>query len=276
MLIADSLYVRIGGLRDRYMHNELLTIGPVTIYGYGLMIGIGVILAMLTGEKRAAKFGLKGDMVYSVTIVAVLFGFLAAKILFIITQWKDFIADPKEFLSTSGFVVYGGLIGGIIAVLIFCRLKKSNGVDYIDLMVPSVALAQGCGRIGCFLAGCCYGRPTDLPIGITFTHSAFAPNGVSLFPTQLMMSAGDFVISAILFAFASKERKRGQLTLMWLMLYGVGRFIIEFFRGDDRGKIGLFSTSQFIALIVFPICLILFVLISRSGSVMAMKGNSDE
>ena len=241
------------------MHNEIITIGPVTIYGYGLMIGIGVMLAMIIGDKRAKKLGLNGEMVYGLTVAAVAFGFLSAKVLFIITQWKDFIADPVSFLSTSGFVVYGGLIGGIVTAIIYCKLKGSNGIDYIDLMSPSVAIAQGCGRIGCFLAGCCYGRQTDGPFGVVFTHSDFAPNGVKLIPTQLMMSAGDFLIAAILLWYSSKQRKRGQITLLWLILYSIGRFIIEFFRGDDRGTVGALSTSQFIAIFFVPICVFLFI-----------------
>ncbi|MCR5399400.1 MAG: prolipoprotein diacylglyceryl transferase [Lachnospiraceae bacterium] len=242
------------------MHNELITIGPVTIYGYGLMIGIGVFLAMIVGDKRAKGRGLNGELVYGLTVSAVVFGFLAAKVLFIITQWKDFIADPLAFISTSGFVVYGGLIGGIATAVIYCSIKKQNGIDYLDLMVPSVALAQGMGRIGCFLAGCCYGKPTDLPIGITFSHSAFAPNNVSLMPTQLIMSAGDFIIAAILLAFSRRYRKRGQVTLLWLILYSIGRFFIEFLRGDvARGSVGVLSTSQFIAVIMTPLCILLYI-----------------
>ena len=240
------------------MHNEILTIGPVTIYGYGLMIGIGVILAMLIGDKRAGKRGLNGELVYGLTVTVVILGFAAAKVLFIITKWRDFIKDPLAYLSQEGFVVYGGIIGGILVAIAYCRLKKVNGFDYLDLMVPSVAVAQGFGRIGCFLAGCCYGRETSSPIGVVFTHSNFAPNGVRLIPTQLIMSAGDFAIAAILFWYASKPRKRAQVTILWVLLYSIGRFIIEFFRADERGTVGALSTSQFIALFCVPACLLGF------------------
>lgn len=241
------------------MHNELLTIGPVTIYGYGLMIGIGVILAMLTGDKRAGRRGMNGELVYGLTITAVVFGFIAAKILFIITEWSDFIKNPLSYLAKEGFVVYGGLIGGIIAVLVYCRIHKVNGFDYLDLMVPSVAMAQGFGRIGCLLAGCCYGRETDSWIGITFTHSAFAPNNVSLIPTQIIMSVGDFIIAGILLWFSSKPRKRAQTSILWILLYSIGRFAVEFLRNDDRGNVGILSTSQFIALICIPACILAFI-----------------
>ncbi len=100
------------------MHNEIITIGHVTIYGYGLMIGIGVILAMLIGDKRAGKRGLNGELVYGLTITAVVLGFMAAKVLFIITNWSDFIKAPLEYISSEGFVVYGGLITESICALL--------------------------------------------------------------------------------------------------------------------------------------------------------------
>ena len=240
------------------MHNEILTIGSVTIYGYGLMIGIGVIVAMLTGDKRANKRGLNGELVYGLTITAVVLGFMAAKVLFIITNWGRFIKAPLDYLSSEGFVVYGGLFGGILAALGYWKIKKVSGFDYLDLMVPSVAIAQGFGRIGCFLAGCCYGRETTSPLGVVFTHSAFAPNNVRLIPTQLISSAGNFVIAAILLWYASKPRKRFQTTILWILLYSIGRFFIEFLRNDARGNVGALSTSQFIAIICIPVCLLGF------------------
>lgn len=230
------------------MYNDLFSIGPFTIHGYGLMIGIGVMAALFTGDKRAQKRGMNGDLIYGMTIVAVVLGFMAARVLFIITEFSNFLKNPMEYITGSGFVVFGGIIGGILSVIGYCKLKKVNAVDYIDLMAPSVALAQGFGRLGCLLAGCCYGRETTSKIGIIFTHSSFAPNGVRLLPTQIMMSVGDFIIAAILFIYASKPRKKGQTTFLWLALYSIGRFFVEFFRNDYRGSIGPLSTSQFIGI----------------------------
>lgn len=233
------------------MYNDLLSIGPITIHGYGLMIGIGIIVALLVGDKRAKKRGLDGDLIYGLTLAAVIFGFLSARILFIITEFKNFLQNPLGYITGAGFVVFGGLIGGIIAVYLYCKIKKVNAVDYIDLLVPSVALAQGFGRLGCLLAGCCYGRETASRFGIIFLHSDFAPNGVRLIPTQIIMSVGDFAIAAILLFVAIKPLKRGQLTCIWLGLYSIGRFFVEFLRNDYRGSVGVLSTSQFIGIFVF-------------------------
>ena len=230
------------------MYNEILTIGSITIHGYGLMIGLGVMAALLLGDYRSKKFGLNGDHIYGMTFSAVILGFIAARILFIITEWENFLQDPMQYLSGAGFVVYGGIIGGFLTIYGFCKIKKIDMLSYLDLMIPSVALAQGFGRIGCFLAGCCYGRETDSCLGVVFTNSDFAPNGVKVLPTQLFMAGGDLILMAILLWYAAKRPMRGRTSMLYLILYSIGRFAIEFLRNDNRGTVGVLSTSQFIAI----------------------------
>lgn len=240
------------------MYNDILTIGPVTIHGYGLMIGIGVAVALFMGDMRAKKKGLNGDLIYGLTFATVILGFLCARVLFIITEWKGFLADPMAYLTGSGFVVFGGIIGGAAVIFGYCRIKKMDFLAYLDLMIPSVAIAQGFGRIGCFLAGCCYGKETDSFLGITFTNSAFAPNHVKLLPSQLFMAAGDFLLTAVLLWYSGKNPSKGKTSLLYLMLYSIGRFAVEFTRNDDRGFVGNLSTSQFIGIFVFVISAVLF------------------
>lgn len=240
------------------MYNEILKIGSFTVHGYGLMIAIGVLTAIFVGDYRAKKKGLDGDLIYGLTLTTVVFGFLAARILFIITEWQDFLKDPMSFITGNGFVVFGGIIGGVITIWIYCKVKKMDFLSYLDLMVPSVALAQGFGRIGCFLAGCCYGKEVDGFFGITFTNSKFAPNNVKLFPSQLVMSAGDFLIAGALFLYAKKNPSKGKISALYLILYSVGRFLVEFTRNDDRGFVGALSTSQFIGIFIFVIAAVIF------------------
>ncbi len=240
------------------MYNDLFTIGPFTVHGYGLMIAIGVLAALFIAEARAKKRDMNADVLYPLTLVCVVFGFASAKVLFCIVEWRQFIKNPLQLLTGNGFVVYGGIIGGVLAAFLYCRLKKLNFWDYFDIVLPSVAVAQGFGRIGCFLAGCCYGRETDSFLGIAFTHSDYAPNGVKLLPTQLFSAAGMFLIAGFLFWYAKKERKKGQVGALYLVLYSIGRFIIEFFRDDYRGAVGFLSTSQFISLFILAIGVWLF------------------
>ena len=148
-------------------------------------------------------------------------------------------------------MVIGGLAGGVLAAYVYCRIKKVPFLDYFDLCAPSIAIAQGFGRIGCFMAGCCYGKETSCPIGITFTHSDFAPNHVKLIPTQLISSGLNFLNMVFLLILAKKVGKKGVVAASYMITYSVGRFVIEFFRNDDRGTILGLSTSQFFSVIIF-------------------------
>ena len=249
------------------MKNELLTIGPFTIYGYGLIIGIGVIAAYLTAEYRARKRKLGNeDTVFFLVVWCVIGGMLGAKLLYWITQYREILRDPSIIWTnlTDGFVVYGGILGGIFAGWLYCRVRKLPFLKFFDLTMPSIALAQGFGRIGCFLAGCCYGRETDGPIAITFTNSDFAPNGVPLIPTQLISSGLDFLHFGVLLFLARKCKGDGQVAGFYLIFYSVGRFILEFFRGDlERGSVGALSTSQFISIFIFLAGILMVVLCGR-------------
>lgn len=245
------------------MYNDLLKIGPLTIHSYGVMIAAGVLCAYLTAHIRAKKRNIDTEFLFSLLIISLIFGFIGAKLLYCIVEWKTISNNPAEILSGGGFVVYGGIIGGIAAAYIACRIKKRSFIQYFDLMIPSVALAQGFGRIGCFLAGCCYGGETDSVIGIIFHNSDFAPNGVKLFPTQLFSAAGDFLVFGLLVLYARKPRAAGKVAGLYLILYGAGRFILEYFRGDLRGSVGTLSTSQFISLFIFVLGSVLFFFLHK-------------
>lgn len=245
------------------MYNDILSIGPFTIHGYGLMIAIGILAALFIGEARAKNRNLSTDEIYNLTLCCAVFGFLGAKLLFCIVEWKSFIANPLSVLKSTGFVVYGGIIGGTLAGYGWCRLRKLVFLDYFDLVLPSVAVAQGFGRLGCFLAGCCYGRETDSMFGIVFHNSQFAPNNVRLIPTQLISAFGMFVIAGICFWYAHRPRKRGTTGFLYLTLYSIGRFGVEFLRNDHRGEVGIFSTSQFISLFIVLIGMAGLAVLSR-------------
>ena len=240
------------------MYNDIFTIGRFTIHGYGLMIGIGVVCAILLAQVRAKKKGLSTDTFYSIALLALIFGFIGAKLLFCLVEFKAVIENPRLILSGDGFVLYGGIIGGVVAVMVYCRVKKVSFLQYFDLAAPSIALAQGFGRIGCFLAGCCYGRQTDSWFCLVFHNSQYAPNGVKLLPTQLISSAGDFLITLVLLLYARKDRKRGKTGGLHLILYSVGRSAVELLRADYRGAVGPLSTSQFISIFILLLGVLLF------------------
>ena len=247
------------------MKNELLHIGPLTVYGYGLMIACGVLAAYITIEYRAGKAGMEKEHVFPLFLWSLAGGFLGAKLVFLITEWKYFVRDSLNYLIyfSDGFVVYGGIILGVLTAYLYCRTNRLDFSKWADLCLPSVALAQGFGRIGCFLAGCCYGKETTSALGITFHHSEFAPNNVPLLPTQLMSSILNFLHFFLLLAISRYSKKPGTVAKLYLLLYSIGRFLLEYLRGDiERGNIGPLSTSQLIAILVF-ICTMCWILVEK-------------
>ncbi len=175
----------------------------------------------------------------------------------------NIIKDPSIILNLgNGFVIYGAILGGILGGWLCTHHKKLNFVRYFDLGMPSVALAQGFGRIGCFLAGCCYGRETTSWFHVVFHESLIAPNGVWLIPTQLISSAANFVHFAVLIWIAKRAKFDGEVAGCYLIFYAVGRSIIEMFRADYRGSVGVLSTSQFISIFIF-IAGVIILLVGR-------------
>ena len=247
------------------MKNDLLTIGSFTVHGYGLMIAIGVIAAYMVAEYRAKKKNMDPDNVFLLVIWALVSGYIGSKLLFIITILPDVFKDPSILKNVwEGWVVYGGIIGGVIGIMIMCRVKKLDFWQYIDLTAPSMALAQGFGRIGCLLAGCCYGRPATSAFASTFHNSAFAPNNIALVPTQIISSGLDFANAFVLLWLDRKKKCDGQIMALYLMFYSAGRFVLEYFRGDlERGSVGALSTSQFISVFTFILGVVIFVARTR-------------
>lgn len=254
------------------MFNELFSIGPVNITVYGVMIMIGYICALNLSLRRGAKRNLDEDSIWGIFFCALIGGMIGTKILYYITILPQILADPSIILRSlaSGHVVYGGIIGGVLTSYIYIHMKKQKFLPYFDLVMPAVAFAQGIGRIGCFFAGCCYGRETDAWYGIAFRHSHFAPNNVSLIPTQLISSAGDFLIFGLLMYYEKKEPKCGRVSAAYLVLYGVGRFFVEFLRSDYRGSVGILSTSQFISIAIVAAGIILYLAVGKYEKIKAL------
>ena len=243
---------------------DLFSIGSFTIHGYGLMIGLGFLISVLWAAAEAKKAGLSADHITSIALWTLVIGVLGGKLLFIIVEFKTFISAPLSVLGSSGFVVYGGIITGVLTIIGYCLIKKISVGDYIDMIASFVPLNQAFGRVGCFLAGCCYGRETDAWYGVIFPEGCLAPAGVKLVPTQLIMAAGDLAIFIILYVLRTKKiLSGGRLAAAFLTMYSVGRFAVEFLRNDYRGSIGFLSTSQFIALWIFAIGVIFLVISGR-------------
>ncbi|MCB2306441.1 prolipoprotein diacylglyceryl transferase [Clostridium estertheticum] len=231
----------------------------VKIYGYGLMIMIGILSALCLLSCRSKKEQYNEDNIWDMAILTIICGVIGGKVMYIITDIKEVLQNPSVLKDVgNGFVIYGAILGGILGIYIYSKKKAWNTLSVLDLLVPSLPLAQGFGRIGCFLAGCCYGKVTSLPIGVEFNNSLFAPANVFLIPTQIFSSIFDFMLALFLLWYDRRERKKGRVFSLYLIIYSVGRFLIEFLRGDPRGSVSIFSTSQFISFFVLIIGILLF------------------
>lgn len=240
------------------MNNGIgIRIGSFLIPYYGLMIASGVLIAAFTGWLLVKKNKKDFNDFILIASVSGLCGMIGAKLLYIILSLDKIelsrLSDLKYLnsLMSGGFVFYGGLIGGFLGFLICEKLLKIDVKTYLNLCIPCIPLAHGFGRIGCGLVGCCYGCPYNGPGSILYKASQFAPNGEHLFPVQFTEATLNFLIALLLLILAKKLSGTKGIEL-YLILYAVMRFILEFFRYDNRER-GVFfgiSTSQYISVII--------------------------
>ena len=244
------------------MHPVLIDLGFYQIPTYGVLLYSGIILAIFLASRRALLVGLSGTHVMDLGAWVVLWGLVGAKILLAIT-------DPSYLTSLSGLwgllraggVFYGGLVAALVAAVVLLRRYQLPFFQVADVLAPSVALGHFFGRLGCFSAGCCYGRTCDSFVGVVFTDPlaneiSGTPLGVPLYPTQLFEAAFNLANYAFLAWLFRRRLPAGSVLGAYLVAYGVARFVIEFFRGDpDRGFVlgGMLSTSQAIAAFMVPV-----------------------
>ena len=253
------------------MYPRLLELGPITVYTYGVLLAAAYLFGLQLARVRANSRGLDANRVLDLGIYIIISALVGAKLLLLITDFKSFTADPRELLTLarSGGVFYGGLIVAVVVALWYIRRVGLPLWTTCDVFAPGIALGHVVGRFGCLFAGCCYGKPTTKPWGITFTDTFAAANvgtplGVPLHPTQLYEAGAEFLILMVLLATERKGRPfAGRTFWLYMLLYAISRFIIEFYRGDDRGTVGMFSTSQFISIVLAPLAIVMLVYLSR-------------
>jgi phosphatidylglycerol:prolipoprotein diacylglycerol transferase len=253
------------------MFPRLLELGPVTVYTYGVLLAAAYLLGLKLAMVRAANRGLDAARVLDLGIYIIISALVGAKLLLLVTDFQTFRNDPRELLTLarSGGVFYGGLILAVAVALWYIRRVGLPLWTTCDVFAPGIALGHVIGRFGCLFAGCCYGRPTTKPWGITFTDPFAAANvgtplGVPLHPTQLYEAGAELLILIALLVTERKGRPyAGRTFWLYMLLYAISRFIIEFYRGDDRGTVGMFSTSQFISILLAPLAIAMLVYLSR-------------
>jgi phosphatidylglycerol:prolipoprotein diacylglycerol transferase len=236
------------------------SVGPLALPTYGILLVLGMLAGLWVVTRQARKAGLMPETITDMAVYAIIAGLIGAKVLLLVVEWPYYSRNPRELLSLfqSGGVFYGGLLGAIPVAFWYARRHQLDGWKTADVLAPGVVVGQAVGRIGCFMAGCCYGKPADVPWAVTFrdlyaNRNVGTPLDTPLHPTQIYESLACFLIFAFLLWMAPRKRFHGQVVLAYVVLYAVARFIVEMFRGDAvRGFVlgGRLSTSQFIAVLM--------------------------
>jgi phosphatidylglycerol:prolipoprotein diacylglycerol transferase len=254
------------------MHPILFEVGDWPVYSYGVLLAIAYLAALQFAVVRARRVGLDGTRIMDLGIYLIIAALIGAKLMLVAVDFDYFRRQPRELLSLvrAGGVFYGGLLAALGAAIVLVRRYALPLWTTADLFAPGIALGHVIGRFGCLLAGCCYGKPTHVPWAVTFTSpdaqlNVGTPLDVPLHPTQLYDAGAELVILALLLATERRGRPfAGRTFWLYMLLYGVSRFIIEFFRGDDRGMYGPLSTSQWVSLVVVPLAVFMWIRLSRS------------
>ena len=250
------------------MHPILFQVGPLTVYTYGFFIAVGLLVGLSLALKEAKRTGVDHQAVLDLVFYSVLAGIIGARIFYVAQNFSFYQDKLLNVLKIweGGLVFQGGLIFAIPFAWVLIKKKKLSFWQTFDMLAPYIALGQAFGRIGCFSAGCCFGKPTNLPWAVTFTNpKTLAPFGIPLHPTQLYSAAVLFLIFFILFFWRKHKKFAGQLSCLYLILDSTFRFFVEFFRGDPRGQFwGQLSPAQVICLITFFIALSLYFYLPRA------------
>lgn len=263
------------------MHPILLSAPFFTLYTYGLILALAYLSSLWWLFRGARREGFDRDQVAGLGLWVIIGAIVGAKALMILRSLPYYLDHPSEFWSLgtlqSGGDFYGGFIGALFATIVFfSRHRHLPRWRIADLCGPAIALGQAIGRLGCFMAGCCYGCATDRPWGVVFTDPVAeeiigTPLGITVHPVQVYESILCFALFIFLVWLSRRKHFEGQIILAYSISYAVIRFVLEFFRGDSvRGFVfdGLLSTSQFVALIVIAVALPFFLFrlkASRSG-----------
>ena len=244
------------------MHPVLVQIGHFSLPTYGFLVATGVLLGLLLCVRNAQRLGINQDDTWNLGIVVVLAGILGAKILLIVNDWGFYTRNPGEILSVntlrSGGVFSGGLVAALLAAAWYMARHKMPPLRTCDAFAPGLAIGHAIGRVGCFTAGCCWGKPTHHAWGVVFRNPLAGdwvgtPLGVPLEPTQLIEAVVELLNFFLLSWLITRKHADGQVFGTYLILYGIARFFIEFLRDDPgRGQVfgNLMTGTQLIAIIL--------------------------
>ena len=254
------------------MFPVLIKIGPLTIHTYGLLIAVGFLVALTLAAREAKRKDIPNESIIDVGFYALLSGVIGARLFFILTNLGNFLEHPLDMVKIweGGLVFYGGVIFALPTAIWVAKKRGLPLWQTADIWAPPIAIGHAIGRLGCFCAGCCYGRPAEgLPWSVTFTNpNSLAVLGTPLHPTQLYESALELMNFLILMTLRRHQSFKGQLFLVYILNYSIIRSVVELFRGDEvRGFLFPgFSYSQAISVAMFISALSLLIVLKNKKS----------
>ncbi len=248
------------------MHPDLFSIGSITIHTYGIFVAGGIFSGVFLAMKLAEKEGISSTIISDMCFWMVISAILGARLVYVLMNLRYYLRFPLDILQIwkGGLVFSGGLITACFVGGWYIKKYRLSFWLVGDIIAPSVALGQAIGRIGCFMAGCCYGKPTDVPWAVTFHNpNSLAPLNVPLHPTQLYHCLACTIIFLCLMILRKHKSFEGQVFLWYLLMHSLQRIIIERFRGDLVPFIGQMSATQFISVAILLTSGIILILRGR-------------
>jgi phosphatidylglycerol:prolipoprotein diacylglycerol transferase len=235
------------------MYPSLFSYGPFHIYTYGFFLALAFFCSMYMAGREAQRRGSRPEQIYDLSFYSIVAAIIGSRLLDVILKWDYFSAHPLEIfmLWKGGLAFQGGLIVGLLTILFYIQRHQMALWTTLDIMAVATPLGQFIGRLGCFMAGCCFGQECHHTWAVTFNHpDTLAPMGVALHPTQLYESFLSLGVFFFLLWQRHRQRFPGQLLGTYLLLAGSVRFFVEFFRGDERGPVLMLGmpSTQIIAL----------------------------
>ncbi len=226
------------------MRSVLLRIGPLPIYSYGVMLMLAFLAGIALARRRARAYGLPEKFVLDLSMVILISSIAGARLMYVVLHTHEFEDNLLEIVNVlhgiAGLSVYGGLLAAILAAVLYTRAKGHNFWVVADTITPSVALGIFMTRLGCFLNGCCFGLPGEAPWCMTFSRETIAGAtlpSARIHPTQLYMSLYGLIILVVLVLVAKRLARPGHLFTLFLLLYGISRFGVDFLRHYDPGNV---------------------------------------
>ena len=240
------------------MNPIMLTFGSVEVRWYGLMVALAILTVVIWTYFGARKAGIPSDVVYNSALWAIPFGLVISRLVEVVDRLDYYANEPGEIFGFSGLTIYGGILGATLGVWIYTRIRGQSFGQLADIAAPGIILGQAVGRVGCAINGCCYGTPTSLPWGFTYTNvNSYAPLGISTHPAVVYELLFDLAVFGMLLAMRHRMKAEGSLFLLYLATYSAGRFLFSYLRENET--YGGLREAQIIALVVLVVAVPLLV-----------------